>query len=569
MDPMESELHNGFATSDGNSAYDDNGWKEVVEYNGFQTSDANHHEYNEWKEVVYSSKRSQKQKPADQAANGDVSDKIVPDGDKQAEDQRRAVKLVAADVEEEQNGSRVARDENVKAEETKKPKLRKKKNNKKKNTKVSLSEAAAKIDPSHLSEFLVKQALEPGTSQLVEFLEYFETAFSQVSSVQFPWMEMFNNNCPLSTVIDVPLSYIPEPVYKASADWIDQIPDMKVSNFVKWASKNIRTDLAEEEEVIIDCEKDELHEKVALYVALAMVLRMKPHSLIGLLPAMWTDISAKYRKLDEVPLTVWMMAQASQGDLSVGLYSWAHNLLPLVADKKCNSQSRDYILQLVENILSNPEASTILMNGTLSDGKRRIPPHVFEGLLRLTFPASSARVEDTERFESIYPFLKEVALAGAPGSETMKQIFTSTLKLAGEGNAILADEATSIAIWLLAEDADCFNLWDSIYEENLEASVALLKKLVDEWKDHSLKLSSSPGDIITLKRTIKSFRKKNVKAIIEGRANASLYIEADKSLKVIRGRLSRGSGCLICTAITAVLLAAGGAAAAISTGSFL
>ena len=221
------------------------------------------------------------------------------------------------------------------------------------------------------------------------------------------------------------------------------------------------------------------------------------------------------------------------------------------------------------SILSNPEASTILVNGTLSEGKRLIPPHVFEGLLRLTFPASSARVKDTERFEAIYPLLKEVALAGAPGSETMKQIFTSTLNLAGEGNAILANEATSISIWLLAEDADCFNLWDSIYEENLEASVALLKKLVDEWKDHSLKLSSSPGDIITLKRTIKSLRKKNVKAITEGRANASLYIEADKSCKVIWGRLSRGTGCLICTAITAVLLAAGGAAAAITTGSFL
>ncbi|KAF3561066.1 hypothetical protein DY000_02012010 [Brassica cretica] len=567
MDPMESELHNGFATSDDNSAYDGHGWKEVVEYNGFQTSDANHHEYNEWKEVVYT-KRNQKQNPEDKEANGDVSDNIVPDGSKKAEDQRQAAKLVVADVEEEQNGSRAARDENVKAEEIKKPKPRRKK---KKNTKVSLSEAAAKIDPSHLSEFLVKQALEPGTSQLVEFLEYFETAFSQVSAVQFPWMEMFNNNCPLSTVIDVPLSYIPEPVYNASADWIDQLPDIKVSNFVKWASKNIRTDLAEEEEVIIDCEKDEFHEKVALYVALAMVLRRKPHSLIGLLPAMWTDISAKYRKLDEVPFTVWMMAQASQGDLSVGLHSWAHNLLPLVADKKCNSQSRDYILQLVENILSNPEARTVLVDGTLSDGKRLIPPHVFEGLFRLTFPASSARVKDTERFESIYPLLKEMTLAGAPGSETMKQIFTSTLKLAGEGNAILANEATSIAIWLVAEDPDCFNLWDSIYnEENLEASVALLKKLVDEWKDHSLKLSSSPGDILTLKRTIKSLRKKNEKAITEGRANASLYIEADKSCKVISGRLSRGCGCLICTAITAVVLAAAGAAAAaITTGSFL
>ncbi|KAG2303059.1 hypothetical protein Bca52824_031710 [Brassica carinata] len=565
MDPMESVQHNGFATSDDNSN-DDHGWKEVVEYN-------------EWNEVVHR-KRNQKQKPADQAATGDVSDKIVPEGNitngnKQADDQRQAATLVAADVEEKQNVSRAARDENVKAEETKKPKKKKNKN-KKKNTKVSLSEAAAKIDPSHLAEFLVKQELEPGTSKLVEFLEYFETAFSQVSSVQFPWLEMFNNNCPLSTVIDVPLSYFPEPVYKASADWIDQLPDMSVSTFVKWASKNIGTDLGEEQEVIIDCEKDDLtyvsgiasvmfYDQVALHVVLAMVLRRRPHSLILLLPAMWTDISAKYRKLDEVPLTVWMMAQASQGDLSVGLCLWAHTLLPLVAEKKCNSQSRDYILQLVENILSNPEASTVLMNGTLSQGKRLIPPHVFEGLLRLTFPTSSARVKDTERFEAKYPLLKEVALAGALGGETMKQIFTSTLKLAGEGNDILANEATSIAIWLLAEDADSFNLWDSIYEENLEASVALLKKLVDEWKDHSLKLSSSP--IITLKRTIKSFRIKNVKAISEGRDNASLYVDADKSCKVLSGRLSRGRGCLIGTAITAVLLAA--AAAAITQVSFI
>ncbi|KAF8093462.1 hypothetical protein N665_0383s0090 [Sinapis alba] len=556
MDPMESVQYNGFETSEENSGYDDHGWKEVVEYNGFETSDANYHEYNAWKEVVHR-KRNQKQKQADQAANGDVSDKIVPDGNKQVEDQRQAAKLVAADVEEEH----------------KKPKPRKKNKNKNKKTKVSLSEAAAKIDPSHLAEFLVKQELEPGTSKLVEFLEYFETALSQVSYVQFPWLEMFNNNCPLSTVIDVPLSYIPEPVYKASADWIDQLPDISVSTFVKWAHKNIRTDLAEEQEVIINCEKDEFHEKVALHVALAMVLRRRPHSLIFLLPAMWTDISAKYRKLDEVPLTVWMIAQASQGDLSVGLYSCAHTLLPLVGNKKCNSQSRDYILQLVENILSNPEASTILVNGTVIEGKRLIPPHVFEDLLRLTFPPSSARVKDTERFESIYPLLKEVALAGAPGSETMKQvtqqILTSTLKLAGEGNAILANEATSIAIWLLAEDADCFNLWDSVYEENLEASVALLKKLVDEWKERSLKLSSPPSDILTLKRTIKSFRIKNEKAITEGRADASLYIDADKSCKVIMGRLSRGSGCLINTAITAVLLATAGAAAANMMVSFL
>lgn len=153
---MESVQYNGFATSDDNFATsddnsnDDHGWKEVVEYD-------------EWREVVHR-KRNQKQKPADQASNEVVSDKIVPEGNitngnKQAEDQRQAAKLVAADVE---NGARAARDENVKAEETQKPKPRKKKKknkNKKKNTKVSLSEALAKINPSHLAEFLVKQEL--------------------------------------------------------------------------------------------------------------------------------------------------------------------------------------------------------------------------------------------------------------------------------------------------------------------------------------------------------------------------------------------------------------------------
>ncbi|CAN7130002.1 unnamed protein product [Brassica rapa subsp. narinosa] len=43
---------------------------------------------------------------------------------------------------------------------------------------------------------------------------------------------------------------------------------------------------------------------------------------------------------------------------------------------------------------------------------------------------------------------------------------------------------------------------------------------------------------------MKSFRLKNEEAITEGKGNGSLYKEADKSCKVISGRLSRGSGCL-------------------------
>lgn len=45
-------------------------------------------------------------------------------------------------------------------------------------------------------------------------------------------------------------------------------------------------------------------------------------------------------------------------------------------------------------------------------------------------------MQATERFEAIYPTLKEVALAGSPGSKAMKQvsqqIFSFAIKAAGE-----------------------------------------------------------------------------------------------------------------------------------------
>ncbi|CAL9235883.1 unnamed protein product, partial [Arabidopsis halleri] len=97
---------------------------------------------------------------------------------------------------------------------------------------------------------------------------------------------------------------------------------------------------------------------------------------------------------------------------------------------------------------------------------------------------------------------------------------------------VLAKEATEIAIWSLAEKRDLHN-------KNLEAVVALLKKPVDKWMDLSIKLLSSPSDNLTLSRTMKSLSLKNKKAITEGGANGFLFKEADKSCKVIWGRLSR------------------------------
>ncbi|EOA27359.1 hypothetical protein CARUB_v10023473mg, partial [Capsella rubella] len=331
---------------------------------------------------------------------------------------KRAEKKVAASAKHPSDrysgDAQIAtRDENLKTnDENKKPT-------------VSFPEAAAMIDPSDLAAYLAEISPEV---QLLRFIDYLGRT---LSAVQFPWVKMFTES-PFPTLIHVPLSQIPDPVYKTSVDWISRSSITTLCGFVLWAFGYILTYLAD----TISGDKEAQHPKskspVATFVALAMVLRKRPHALATVLPTL--SNRRKYQGEDKLPITVWMMAQASHGDLSVGLYSWARNLLPLVGS---NPQSRDLILQFVEKILSYPNARTLLVNEASEDESQLIPPFSFEILLRLAFPASSARVKDTERFEAIYPLLKEVALAGEPGSKLMKQateqIFTFSLKLAGEG----------------------------------------------------------------------------------------------------------------------------------------
>ncbi|XP_020884867.1 uncharacterized protein LOC9315294 isoform X2 [Arabidopsis lyrata subsp. lyrata] len=357
----------------------------------------------------------------------------------------------------------------------------------------------------------------------------------ELTQVRFPWLKMFPFKGPwpkLIDVINVPVCDIPEPIYKTSVDWIKQVPVMTLSGFIVWAFRCTLTHLEAQQEGVNSGKIGEQPTSPKPH-AEAYVSRTGQDSVYSL-------------------------------DDGSGLLSWAHNLLPVVSNSDCNPQSRDLILQLVEKILSDPMAWTMRRNQAIRERERLIPPPSFEILLRLTFPASSARVKATERFEAIYPSLKEVALAGAPGSEAMKQvikqIFTLSLKLAKEGNPTLAKEATEIAIWCVTEHVDCCEHWDNLYMRNPAASVAVLKKLVDNWKDHSLKIFSSPRNTLTLGQTMKSFRLENQKAITEGGANVSLYKEADKYCKLISRRLSYNHYCL---KATAVVLAAAGATAAV------
>ncbi|KAF8389989.1 hypothetical protein HHK36_024509 [Tetracentron sinense] len=472
--------------------------------------------------------------------------------------------------------------------EEKKPKQKKPKK-----PKVTVAEAASKIDDSDLAAFLADVSVSYESQQdiqLMRFADYFGRAFSAVSASQFPWTKTFKEST-VAKIADIPLLHISEAVYKTSVDWINQRSSEALGSFVLWLLDSILVDLASQQGVVKGYKRvvqqalpktqtrrrvkkvhrsnryEEAEKEVAIFVVLAMVLRRKPDVLISLL-AMLRE-NSKYQGQDKLPVIIWMIAQASQGDLVVGMFAWVHNLLPIISGKSsCNPQSRDLVLQLAERILSVPKARPILLNGAVRKGERLVPPSALELLMQATFPASSARVKATERFEAVYPTLKEVALAGSPGSKAMKQvsqqILSFAVKAAGgkierkhcfAGILELSKESTGIFIWCLTENLDCYKQWDKIYLDNIEASAAVLRKLSDEWKEHSVKHSS----LDPLKETLKSFRQKNEKALASGEDAAHLasFKNADKYCKVILGRLSRGNGCMKGVVFAFVALAAG------------
>lgn len=443
---------------------------------------------------------------------------------------------------------------------------KKEKPKKVKKPKVTVAEASAKIDADDLVAYLsnISESYEGQQDiQLMRFADYFGRAFSSVSASQFPWLKMFRESA-LAKIADIPVSYVSETVYKTSVDWINHRSYEALGTFVLWSLDGILADFAIQQSGTKGSKKGvqqtSSKSQVAIFLVLAMVLRRKPDVLINLLPKLKEN--AKYQGQDKLPVIVWMIVQASHGDLAVGLYLWAHHILPILGGKSgSNPQTRDLVLQLVERIVAAPKARGILVNSAVRKGERLIPPPALDLLLHVTFPAASARVKATERFEAIYPILKEVAVAGSPGSKAMKQVSVQiqalALKAAGEGIPALSQEATNIFIWSLTQNPDCYKQWEKLYLDNMEASVAALRKLADEWKELSPKQSSSQA----LVETLKSFRQKNEKALNDGMdaAHQTLFKDADKYCKVLLGRLSSGHGCVKTVAFTLVILAVGAA----------
>ncbi|CAN4090546.1 unnamed protein product [Withania somnifera] len=482
-----------------------------------------------WQKVTYVKKQKKKHKKLSDSgkviANGSGADNVFKSLEKQSDERRKRIAAQAAmiygvgdapvrsplkheDEDSDAEGDVAGAENGVVGEKKEKVKKPKK-------PKVTVAEVAVKIDAADLSAFLADITVSYESQQVIQlmrFADYFGRAFAAVSGSQFPWLKLFRES-PISKIIDVPVSNLPEPVYKTSVDWISQRSFEALGSFVLWGLDSILVELAAQSVGSKVSKKGSQQtsskSQVAMFLVLAMVLRRKPDVLITILPTLRE--SPKYQGKDRLTVIAWMIVQACQGDPCVGLYLWGHHTLPLVGGKSgSNPQMRDLILQVVESILSAPKARTILVNGAVRKGECLLPPPSLDLLLRVTFPSPSARVKATERFEAVYPTLKEVALAGIPGSKAMKQVSQQILLLAvkavGGGNPELSREATNIFSWCLTQSSDCYKQWDKIYLDNVEASVAVLRKLTEDWKEFSRRQSS----LEALKETLKSFRQKVV-----------------------------------------------------------
>ncbi|MED6181031.1 hypothetical protein PIB30_015717 [Stylosanthes scabra] len=134
-----------------------------------------------------------------------------------------------------------------------------------------------------------------------------------------------------------------------------------------------------------------------------------------------------------------------------------------------------------------------------------------------------------------------------------QQMFNFAIKAAGENNPELSKEAAGICIWCFSQNAECYKQWERAYGDNIEASVAILKKLSDDWKEQSAKLSPDP-----LRDTLNGFKLKNEKVLTTGTdSRQGLFKDGDKYTKIILGRVTRSHGCTACLTVTVLALAVG------------
>ncbi|XP_027072139.1 uncharacterized protein [Coffea arabica] len=371
------------------------------------------------------------------------------------------------------------------------------------------------------------QQLQEDTG-LIKFTNHLEGVFSAVRRPpQTPWLKLFNELA--ADTID---RNIPHEVRQLAVSWIQHRSNEALKATVLQALDCIVAALEGQK-----AGSGGSNCQVVMFLVVSLILQQKPDVLVSIL-SIWKD-NSRYHGESKLPVFVWMTMQAARGDLTLGLYIWVREMLPLLGMKSNPSpETKELVLQVVESILSVPNAEQVLVSGHVRKGERLLPASALELLLHLAFP--SAPVEETDRFETIYPTLRCVAVAGVNGSDSRKQLAIQIQDLAwraiGGGNAKLSDKATGLFVLSLVFNPECYKRWDRVYEDDVDKSVAILRKLKKLW----VHLDSYEDLVDTLKR----FRQKNEKVVLSGGKGGArrqaMFIEADEHCKGLLRMVSPG-----------------------------
>ncbi|KAI5056372.1 hypothetical protein GOP47_0028190 [Adiantum capillus-veneris] len=430
----------------------------------------------------------------------------------------------------------------IDADLEKKPKVKKPKK-----PKITVLEAASAIDADNLASFLAEIselfATSPGV-QLMRFADYFGRAFSLVTPTQFGWNKILKESS-LAKAVEVPLCFVPESIVKIASDWVATKPLDALCDFLIWALADVLSDMlptkGSKSTVTLQHKT-----KVGVLVVLALVLRKRSDTLFHSTTAIRTN--TQFLGQEKLVFLAWAYGQAAQGDLVAGMQAWVQNLLPLACGKASTPASRDLALQFAESILfcNTKKATAILQNGALRKGERLVPPASLDALLHAAFPSDASRTKATERFEKIYPLVKELALYGPSKSKSTRavaqQLLPLCLESASKDVLSLSSEACSIFVWCLTENPDCFKQWEKLYLEKLKGSVKVLGYMCKDWSAISGKLA--PMD--ELWNTITIIQNKNHAAMKGAKADPKLevmLITADRHAKVLKRKSARMGPC--------------------------
>lgn len=425
------------------------------------------------------------------------------------------------------------------------------KTKKTKKPKVTVAEAASAIDPSDLAAFLTQISesfAELPDVQLMRFADYFGRAFNLVTPPQFGWNKILKESS-LSKAVEVPLCYVNESVIKTASDWLAAKPLDALGGFVIWGLNDVLNDMQPHQSTHKGSKGTPTlpsKTKVGVLVVIALTLRKRPEVLLQKAAVLRT--SQQFQGQEKLMMLAWAYGQVAQGDLVVGMQVWVQNLLPLACGKASTPAARDVALQFAESILFTnlKKARPILQNGASRKGERLVPPSALNSLMHSTFPSAEARTKATERFEGIYPVVKELALAGPRGSKAIRavaqQLLPLCLESACEDVPTLIREACDMLIWCLSENTDCFKQWEKLHLEKLKGSIKVLSYMCNEWRVVVDRLN--PLD--DLKNTVSIIRVKNHATLENAKADPKLELmlkTAEKHLKVLKKRLARTGPC--------------------------